>query len=279
MDPAAYLASRGVLYRRSFLAAGFTVAQYRRLAAEHLLVRRGVVVHREAPPALRTAASLGGALTCASAAEPFGLWLRDSSPALHLSFTAGHSGRSSSGLIRHRRFGDRPLAADPVLPLPEVCAHALSCLPPNDSVALVESAVVLHGLSLSDVRPLLGHRHGAGALSALNDVRGDAGSIIEVHLRRVLDSMGLRYETQVLIPGVGRVDFLVEGFLIIETDGWQWHGNREQWRRDMDRDTASLGDGYVSLRFRAEQVWSAPEYVRSSITSAFERFRWLLRNS
>lgn len=274
-----YLTTQGVVYRRSFLAAGFTIAQYRRLAAEHLLVRRGIVVHREATPALRTAASLGGALTCASAAEHFGLWLRNTPSALHLSFTGGRPGRSASGIIRHRRFGDRPLAADPLLPLAEVCAHALACLPPNDSVALVESAVVLHSLSVSAVHALLGHRHGAGALSALKEVRGDPGSILEVHLRRVLDSMGLRYETQRLIPGVGRVDFLVEGFLIIETDGWQWHGNREQWRRDMDRDAASLRDGYVSLHFRAEQVWKAPEYVRTSITSAFERFRWLLRNN
>ncbi|MET4093927.1 hypothetical protein [Arthrobacter sp. UYCu712] len=50
-------------------------------------------------------------------------------------------------------------------------------------------------------------------------VDGTAGSAIEVVARLLFRKAGIYAETQAELPGIGIVDFLLEGFLIVELDG------------------------------------------------------------
>ncbi len=57
-----------------------------------------------------------------------------------------------------------------------------------------------------------------------------------------------------------RVDFLVDGWLIIEADGAS-HGTAQQFASDRERDSFFVGNGYPVLRFTYRQIvdqWPAP---------------------
>jgi very-short-patch-repair endonuclease len=58
---------------------------------------------------------------------------------------------------------------------------------------------------------------------------------------------------QVTIDGVGRVDLLVDGWLIIELDGGH-HADPIAMRRDRARDAAAILRGYRTLRFGYDAV-------------------------
>lgn len=61
--------------------------------------------------------------------------------------------------------------------------------------------------------------------------------------------LGIRVDCQVDIDGVGRVDFVVGGRLILESDGKQNHASPERRHKDLIRDAAASALGYETLRF------------------------------
>lgn len=63
-----------------------------------------------------------------------------------------------------------------------------------------------------------------------------------------------RLESVVLLDGVGPVDFLVNGWLIIEPDGFAFHSNREHYRRDRRRGNTIAERPLVQLRFTYEDL-------------------------
>ena len=76
---------------------------------------------------------------------------------------------------------------------------------------------------------------------------------------------GIGYDAQVYLPGIGRVDFLLEGFLIVEVDGFAFHSNRKALRRDLQRNNAAALSGFASLRYMPEDIWFEPERVLAEI--------------
>nr|WP_223169477.1 DUF559 domain-containing protein [Microbacterium sp. MF43] len=109
------------------------------------------------------------------------------------------------------------------------------------------------------------------ALRPLLDPRAESGT--ETLVRLILRALGLRFEVQVHIRGVGRVDFVVQGWLIIECDSRAHHSDREAQRRDRRRDLAAAGAGYVTLRLLAEDILWNPEGVRAAITGLTGQFQ------
>ena len=67
------------------------------------------------------------------------------------------------------------------------------------------------------------------------------------------------------ISGVGRVDFVVDGFLIIECDSRQFHEGWEKQRADRRRDLAAAARGYFTLRVLAEDLLHPPEAVEEAV--------------
>lgn len=80
-----------------------------------------------------------------------------------------------------------------------------------------------------------------------------------VSARYHLLAAGLVVQEEVLVPGVGRVDFVVAGRLIVEIDGFEFHSNRTHYRQDRNRWNTATAKGYHTLRITAELVLGNPE--------------------
>ena len=108
-------------------------------------------------------------------------------------------------------------------------------------------------------------------LRSLLDPSAESGP--ETLLRLILRSLGLRWRTQVSIPDVGRVDFLVEGWLIIECDSRAFHSSWDAQRADRRRDRAAAAAGFLTLRRTAEEILYRPDAVRASIAGLRHRLK------
>lgn len=84
-------------------------------------------------------------------------------------------------------------------------------------------------------------------------------------MRLILRSLGCSFEVQAPIEGVGRVDFLVEGWLIVECDSREHHSSWDEQRRDRRRDQAAASLGYATYRPIAEDSMWRPELVRAAV--------------
>ena len=84
------------------------------------------------------------------------------------------------------------------------------------------------------------------------DGRADSG--LETLVRLAAEDQGWKVEVQVTIDRVGRVDLLIDGWLVIELDGAQWHDDELSRERDARRDAEAILLGLRYHRFRARQV-------------------------
>ncbi|WP_159732924.1 endonuclease domain-containing protein [Arthrobacter sp. 9V] len=98
---------------------------------------------------------------------------------------------------------------------------------------------------------------------------GLSESVPEISARLLFEAEDLPFQRQVGISGVGRVDALIDGWLIVEVNGYQFHSSRDAWRKDMARLNAAQALGYQALSFAPEQIWNSPDDVIAQI-------RWLL---
>ncbi|HEU4668120.1 MAG TPA: type IV toxin-antitoxin system AbiEi family antitoxin domain-containing protein [Arthrobacter sp.] len=263
MDILEYLQKAGGVARSAqLLHAGFSRRDLLRLRESGASQpRRGVFVLPGGDEDYQAAIRHNGRLSCASAAAHYGLWLRHPPSQLHLACNHGHG----SGFVRHRtvRFDGHPFV--PVAAVEDVALHALGCLPPPASTAMATSAIRLHGVSPELLaRQLRADRSGT-ALQALRELDMRAESIVEVDAQHLFRSNGIEYEAQVFLPGIGRVDFLLDGFLIVEIDGFAFHSNRQDMLRDRNRNNTSAVNGYAVLRYMPEHVWFSPDQVMAEI--------------
>lgn len=262
MDPLDYLAQLGGVARTGqLLAAGFSRTDIARLATVVRHPRRGVLALPECRPEFEAALRHNARVTCASAAGHYGLWLRKPPAQHHLACNHGHGG----GFVRHRtvRFDSHPIL--PLAAVEDVVLHAMSCLAPPASTALATSAMRLHGVPLELLKAQLTSDRSGPVRKALHQLDLRAESIVEVDAQYLFATNGIGYDAQVFLPGIGRVDFLIEGFLIVEVDGFAFHSSREALRRDLGRNNASTLGGFDVLRYMPEHIWFEPQRVLAEI--------------
>lgn len=94
-----------------------------------------------------------------------------------------------------------------------------------------------------------------------------AESIVEVDAQHLFRTHGITYDAQVFLPGIGRVDFLLGGFLIVEIDGFAFHSKRKDMLHDRTRNNQSAVQGYAVLRYMPEHIWFNPGQVVADIRS------------
>ena len=242
--------------------------------------RRGIYAVRGAPRDAVTAVAASGVLTCVSIAAMWRLPLLTAPVAAHVAIPASASGsvrsRVPRGTVLHRDLGiapgqrfDRP---EPALAL----AHAIQCLPLPEAVAVLDAAV---GRGLVRREDLAARRPRKGWLAherATSLIDPGSGSIGESIARVALVGAGLTVQTQARIPGVGRVDMLVEGLVVVEVDGFAYHSGRQEFREDRRRDRVALvRHGLAVLRFAFEDaVYDTErlvETVRAALAAARDR--------
>lgn len=234
-------------------------------------IRNGVFAVPNADPKLVSAAAHGGALTCADALRAHGIWtLPDPDDDVHV--WLGGAGRrfTHSGCSCTVHYS--PGRAEPgVAPLAAALIHAYRCLEPEAFFAAYESAWNQRKLSAADHRRIRAELPKTAAWM-LDLARPDAQSGLESLLRFRLHLLGFTLDTQVTIDGVGRVDFIIGGNVILEVDGKL---NHEGTRRhaDLMRDATASALGYESLRFDYAMVVYEWDLVVAAIIPALARAR------
>ena len=71
-----------------------------------------------------------------------------------------------------------------------------------------------------------------------------------------------------LLPGIGEVDLLVEGRLVVELDGKEWHDPGDAFERDRRRDLIAASTRYRTLRFTWRQVLFEWQSVEAAVLAA-----------
>ena len=228
----------------------------------------------EAPADIVAACRAGGRLACVSALAPVGVFVLDSATLhVHVSANASRLRPAGAGLLRHwGRLRREPHPRATSVDLFDALIQAVACQIPRAAVATLDSALhtgVLADGDLDELFEALPRR--LAVLRRLIDPRSESGP--ETLVRLMLRSLGLRFEVQVDLRGVGRVDFVVEGWLIIECDSVAHHSTWDAQRRDRRRDQAAAALGYATYRPIAEDIMWDPAVVLTAIRGLTERSR------
>lgn len=152
-------------------------------------------------------------------------------------------------------------------------AHAVVAV---DS-ALRQGLVRLEALQAAHAAlPVAPGRGAVGRVLALVDPQ--SGSVLESLTRVLLAQHGVRPpHSQLEVRAdsgrvIGRVDFGWPGVrLVVETDGFAFHSDRDAYRRDRRRTNALTVAGWTVLRFTWEDVVAYPQYVVDSVRAALAR--------
>lgn len=262
-----------MLQRADLCAIGMTSRQITRAVrtGDLLRVRRDrymLAAHGDLDRAVR----VGGRLACVSLLAPLGVFVADAS-VLHIHLDHSMSrlrAPEGSGPLRSRdgiRLHWWRLAGPAILGsvgIADALAQAVRCQTPRFSVATVDSILHLSLLGHDEVRDVFDHLP-RRYRPILRMVDASAESGPESLMRLILRQLGLRYRTQVHIPGVGRVDFVVEGWLIIECDSKGYHEGWAKQKVDRERDLAAAALGYTSLRPLAEHLLYRREVVVEAV--------------
>jgi len=219
-------------------------------------VRRGYYAHTGTDTALVRAVRVGGRLACVSALRSRGIFGFDTYTHVHLHRSASRLRSPEAAVpLVHRRelrlhwepLADIGAAADYSVGLIDALSQAVRCQDPWHAVASLDNAMhqgLLTKPGLGEVFSSLPTRF--QPLKALVEPKSEAGQ--ESVLRCALRAAGLRVELQVTFEGIGRVDLLVEGCLVIEADSRTAHDGWQLHVRDRDRDIDLARLGLMSLR-------------------------------
>jgi very-short-patch-repair endonuclease len=224
------------------------------VATGHLLrLRKGRLVRANAHPDLIRAGRLGGRLDCISLLAALGVFVH-ANEVLHVQFemNASRLPRRPAHVVPHWRRSTcsrADLAAD----LSEALAQACRCQSPREAIATLDSAwhrglVDEHGIAAVFARLPRRYRR----LRGLLDSRSESGP--ETIMRLLLRGLGCDVAVQVRIRGVGRVDLVVDGWLIVECDSEAHHSGWPSQKRDRRRDLAAAALGYTTVRPLAEDI-------------------------
>lgn len=246
----------GVARTAALLGLGASRADIRRAhrSAAVIRLREGVLALPAADPDVQDAARHGGEVACVSALRRAGVWVFDPldllrpSRALHV--WVGGSGRRhphrSCACITHNDAGTAGFGPTSLV---RALIQVARCQGAECFFAAFESAWRL-GLLTRRMRRDVRAGLPASMRRLVDLARPDADSGLESLLRLRLHRIGVTLETQVWIAEIGgRVDFLLDGVLILETDGRMNHDGASLRHRDLMRDARTAALGYDTLRF------------------------------
>ncbi len=249
-------------------SAGMSKRSIARAAADGMIlaVRRGRYVASDAPVDVIRAARVGGRLTCVSALRLLGIFtLASEDLHVHVPPHAARLRIPQEGAFRHWSppIGQRPSGAGISHPW-DLLAHAIVCQPPAAAVATLDSALhrgLVAPSELDLVFAAVPRKY--RVIRNLLDGRAESGP--ESLMRLILRRLGVRVELQVRIDGVGRVDLLVDGWLVVECDSDAHHSGPLAHRVDRGRDLALAALGYTTLRPMVADIMWNPDRVVAAV--------------
>lgn len=280
-------ASTLIATTQQLIGAGVLARQLRaEVSAGRLLrVRRGHYSLQSADPGALEAVRIGGLLSCTSAAGRLGIWVPDE-PFIHVAMRHEASRMRSprdrfAALSADNRDGcelhwwpmiDAGAASLHSVGLLDALAGIIRCQPRRLAVAALDSALFEKKIGTAELRRIFANVPDRYA-SILGDVDGRSMSGIESIVRFMVRDAGLRCEIQVQFRGIGIVDLVVEGCVVIETDGRRNHEGTLNQHRDYDRDLALAALGFGVVRCDYPEVMHHPERVLAAIWGALRSHR------
>jgi very-short-patch-repair endonuclease len=150
-------------------------------------------------------------------------------------------------------------------PVRACVAQATRCADPAFGFAIVESALRRYGRP-GWVREVLSEAPDRGGQLHLAGRASESGteSVAAYRMRRA----GIAFRQQVRMPGIGRVDFLVEDRLILEVDSNEFHDQPSHRMRDLRRDAHAAVLDLRSLRLDYLQVLFDWDFSEAAIRAA-----------
>lgn len=285
-------AQGGVARRRDVLKAGLSRRRLARLVREgRLRMLTPHLVTNVAQPApdetLRAlAVGLDGTVSHEDAALLWGMELATTPEKRHVTVGRDRSRLSRPGTTVHRSdlANDERVLRDG-LRLTSALRTVLDLcrsLPLHEAVVVTDSAlrrelVTVEELTgaLRDLAPGVGRQRIARVLQLIDP---ESGSVLESLCRVLLAQAGLApEETQLVVrtragQRIGRVDFAwPSAGLVVETDGFAFHADRDSYRKDRRRGNALVLAGWQVLRFSWEDVVHQPEEVVAAVREALSQ--------
>lgn len=267
-----------IAHRHELLAAGASVRSLTSAVRSGYLIR----VRRDhyALPGtcvdIVRAVRVGGQIACVSALRAGGVFAVDPRfPHVHLRQNASRlrsprdrflplSRTNRDGVELHWRGLAEPETGRHSVGIVDALIQSLWCQHPWHSLASLDNALHEGLIDDGDITGIF--RNGPVTLAPLRgyvDRRKESGQ--ESVLGSILREAKLDAEPQVPIPGVGRVDFVVAGCLVVEADSRLAHDGWELHVRDRNRDLDLARQGYMSLRPVYNRIMFTPDDVRDAI--------------
>lgn len=277
------LASRqhGVVSARQLRQAGVPRGLVRQRLRTGLMLRVARGVYAVGPirgphSDLWTALLLGGesaTLSYRTAASLMGFEPRKAGArTIHVSVPVSHM-KTRSGMRFHRALRLPPREVTTTNGLPTTtCARTLLDLSRGVPIRRLEDLVAradrMGLLSLDDLQDILGDHPGHPGTARLRDLLGRGHELaftrseLESRFLALVRSGGLTEpSTNVRVAGF-EVDFVwSRAALVVEVDGFRFHGNRRSFEKDRRRDAILVSSGFRVLRFTWHAVVHRPGTV------------------
>ncbi|WP_062465244.1 endonuclease domain-containing protein [Demequina soli] len=235
--------------------------------------RRGCYALPDADPNVVAEVAWRGRLTCVSAIGAWSLPILDPVPGLHLAIPASRNHGSDHlalpASITAHHVGDVEAARR----LAGALDIASRCVSRESQLVMVDAALSRRLIARAEVAAFEATSRRRRAF-LLRHASRLSQSPLESLTRLVLTRAHLAFHQQVVVGGVGRVDFIVEGRVIVEVDGRTTHDDPVQFAEDRRRDRAAVALGYRVLRFTYADVTGAPDRLLADIRAAL-RAPWL----
>jgi very-short-patch-repair endonuclease len=265
----------GAAHRAELLSAGVPERSLRRSVLEGRVKRSGHGTYSLpwAAPEVAMAELFRASVGCVTACDHWGLPVWDGHDVPHLVVARGRSSsrrdpRELAHVVLHRT--SAPIPDRLWLPVAQAIDQAGWCTSPVGQLVLVDAALHAGVLLPGDLRHFevrdARRRAWLGRMAS-----GAAESPLETVARAVLVTAGLRVREQVIVPGVGRVDLIVEDEAAVELDGWDFHRSREAFEHDRARDRLLLARSVPVMRFTARELRADPRSVVAQVAEVVGR--------
>ena len=205
--------------------------------------------------------------------------LRSSSAAVVDVSVPSHAGRRpQSGIRLHRSTTLTPGQCAvhegiPVTTVARTLVDLADCKDRRTAERATDQAEVLGLFDLTAIQEAIAAnpgRKGAAAMRRVLEEYGEGAGLTESELEdeflRLCERFGIRRpEVQTQI-GPDRPDFLWrDQSLVVETDGWRWHGGRARWEADQRKAMRLQMQGLTVVRVSYRRVFCEPAQVAADL--------------
>ena len=229
-----------------------------------------VIARPDASPVLIAARAVGGIAVELSAAALWGLPVLTAPTRHQIAVPRNTSRRQLRGVqVLRRDLPETDVAAD--LPATTPLRTVVDCAlrhPLRDALVVANGAAFLRLVTPDDVVRAARQRRGVPVarvlqVARLMDARCESG--LETLAMLIYRGLPVPYELQVVLPGVGAVDALIDGRLVSEVDGFAYHSDRDDFLRDRRRAQAIARLGLGLVRFAFEDLFAQADRVEVTI--------------